>query len=152
MVVDGGTTVEPPDGADDDVEAEDQREPEHDEQEREALRLAPERHLRDVESDVPLEERLQHAVGHALPAKRHLGGVRARPLADQHAEHRPGGDRDREEGAGRERLPEFQVRHAAADLDRPDGAVHRHEVADEPCAGDDAPPRARAARAAGPSR
>ena len=60
------------------------------------MQRAPERHLRDVEADVALQQRLDEPVAHALPAERDLGGVAppargppSSPRSAPGADHRP---------------------------------------------------------------
>src|SRR5262245_28511071 len=69
MIVDGGTAVDPLNGADDHVQPEHQSQREQDEQEEVAVCGAPERQLPDVEPYVVMQERLDDVVGDTLPGE-----------------------------------------------------------------------------------
>ena len=132
MIVDGGPPLEPPDRTHQDVEAEDDAEGEHHQQERESVGQPPGGELRDVETGVVLEQRVGDAVGHALPGQRHLLPALRAAGSDQQAEERTRADRDGEENARGERLAKLEVGHVAANLHRADGAIDHQKVADEP--------------------
>ncbi len=137
VVVDRGSSFHPPDRPDDHVESEDDAEREHHEQQRKPVRQPPCRQLGDVEAGVVLEQRIGDAVGHTLPGERYLLPPLRAAGADQQAEQRPRADGQGEQHAGRQRLPEFQVGHVAAHLDRADGAIDDEEVTDEPRGGEE---------------
>ncbi len=92
--VDGGTPIEPSDGADQQVEAEHDAEREEDQEEEKAVRGAPKGQPRNVEPDVVLQQRVGHAVGHTLPPQHDSFPPLRCPRADQQAQQGAGPDHD----------------------------------------------------------
>ena len=132
VIVDRRPAFEPAHRADEDVEPEDDAEGEHHEKKGEAVGQPPGGKLRHVESRIMVQQRVRHAVAHALPGERHLLPALRAPGADQQPEQRARSDGDREQDAGGERLAKLEVGHVTADLHRSDGAIDDEEVTDEP--------------------
>ncbi len=98
VIVDGGPALDPAHRADQHVEPEDDAEREHDQQEGEAVGQPPDRELGDVEAGVVLQQRIGHAVGHALPGERHLLPALRAAGADEQTEQRARADGDARAG------------------------------------------------------
>ena len=132
VVIDRRPPLDPANGAHQHVERGRPGQGQQNEKEKEAVRRAPDRQLRHINTQVAAGERLVYAIGDTLPGQGDISPPAGGAHPDHHAEEHARHNHHRQQRPWCEGLPKLEVRHVSSHLDGADGSIDQQQMSDEP--------------------